>query len=291
MAKCTKCGKFKLFGSFPAGLCPDCKQELEAQRRAADRARRAAEAEAERRAAEEAKRAAEEKARRAAEEKAKHDADLAAQRAAAKVSIPSGKLLSYGYDINMFIPDPSVRNIPGFIKKTVLTVAQEPNNPYDPNAVSLSLNGTVVGYLYRGKHQDMANDFLKRGDFVIAAIDDVGSDKQASIRIEFYDDLGAMGRLLKKYPKVKPCRLTGNTNQDMQENISFCSRGDVCELHYDYGKDKYLVTDIVDIGYLSASAEKIIEEHGRNNCSVFVSDIGETDSGKSTISVYIFPED
>lgn len=293
MNKCTGCGRLKFFGSFPRGLCPDCtRRKLLAERRAdEERARRIAEEAAAKRAAvERAKREAEEAAARiAAAEKAKHDADLAAQKAASQIKLPSDKHFSYGYDEHMYIPDEAVRELPGFIKNTKLSVSMEPDNPHDHNAVSLSLNGHVVGYLYRGARQDMANDFLKRGDFVIAMIDDVGTGNQASIRIEFFDDLGVIGHMLKKFPSAKTYRLTANANRDMQDNIYCCVRGDVCDISYDYDKEKYLVSDGGDIGYLPVSAGKIVEQYGEGQCVVIVADTGTTDSGKDTVSVYVFP--
>ena len=271
MNKCTCCGRLKIFGRFTNSICPDCyqKKQLAAQRAAEEKALRATE--------------------KAAAEKAKRDADLAAQKAASQIKLPAGKHFSYGYDEQMFIPDEAVRELPGFLKNTKLSVSLDPDNPHDQNAVSLSLDGHVVGYLYRGARQDMANDYLRRGDFVIAMIDDVGTGDKASIRIEFFDDLGVIGHMLKKFPSAKTYRLTANTNRDMQDNIYCCVRGDVCDITYDYDKEKYLVSDGGDIGYLPVSAGKIVEQYGEDDCVVIVADTGTSDSGKDTVSVYVFP--
>lgn len=50
----------------------------------------------------------------------------------------------------------------------MLEVLQEPTNPYDPKAVAISSDSGTVGYLHKGRLQDMANDYLKRGYPVIA---------------------------------------------------------------------------------------------------------------------------
>ncbi len=49
---------------------------------------------------------------------------------------------------------------------------QEPTNEYDDKAVLLTLvpQRRKLGYLYRGKMQDMVNDYLNRGDKVIARL-------------------------------------------------------------------------------------------------------------------------
>lgn len=41
---------------------------------------------------------------------------------------------------------------------------REPSNPYDENAVALYVNSIKIGYLYRGKIQDITNEYLCSGD-------------------------------------------------------------------------------------------------------------------------------
>lgn len=49
---------------------------------------------------------------------------------------------------------------------------QEPENPVDDKAVRLMFvpQRRKFGYLYRGKLQDMANDYINRGDKVVARL-------------------------------------------------------------------------------------------------------------------------
>ena len=49
---------------------------------------------------------------------------------------------------------------------------QEPTNPADDKAVLLMFvpQKKKFGYLYRGKIQDMANDYIKRGDKIVARL-------------------------------------------------------------------------------------------------------------------------
>ena len=46
----------------------------------------------------------------------------------------------------------------------LLTLKQEPENVYDDKAVAIYRGTDQLGYLYRGRLQDMANDWLDRGD-------------------------------------------------------------------------------------------------------------------------------
>jgi hypothetical protein len=39
---------------------------------------------------------------------------------------------------------------------TVLTLEGEPDNPYDPEAVALFLNGSKIGYVPRGKNSELS---------------------------------------------------------------------------------------------------------------------------------------
>ncbi len=49
---------------------------------------------------------------------------------------------------------------------------QEPTNPYDPKAVRLMFvpQRRPFGYLYTGRLQDMTNDYINRGDKVVARV-------------------------------------------------------------------------------------------------------------------------
>lgn len=62
----------------------------------------------------------------------------------------------------------------------------EPDNQYDDRAVRLVLdNGHLLGYLYKGKLQDMANDFLRRHLPVTGLVED---DSASSILLGFYKE-------------------------------------------------------------------------------------------------------
>lgn len=61
---------------------------------------------------------------------------------------------------------------PGTKPDNRIALIQEKDNKADPNAVLLLLvpQKKKLGYIYRGKKQDMINDFLNRGDKVTARI-------------------------------------------------------------------------------------------------------------------------
>ena len=136
----------------------------------------------------------------------------------------------------------------------------------------------------------MANDWIGKKMPLRAQLTACMRDKQrAEVTLVFYD-LSQYKKYLAKYPNAKEYRLTGNTNEEMQENIDMCSRGDECSIDYDIEKEKYLVSSGLDIGYLPASAAKHIDADGEGAYDIYVSDIDFNDRGKNVISVYLFPK-
>ena len=74
-----------------------------------------------------------------------------------------GFLESYRYtDVGIFVPEDSTFDLKGFEPGAILTLVQDPENPHDNRAVGLKLHNQLVGYLYRGKLQDMANDWIEK---------------------------------------------------------------------------------------------------------------------------------
>ncbi|MBR1584754.1 MAG: hypothetical protein IJ662_04370 [Clostridia bacterium] len=66
-----------------------------------------------------------------------------------------------------------------------LTFRPEPENRYDPGAVEIYHGAEKVGYMYRGRLQDMCRDFIERGDKVAGVVvsDDFG---KTVYKIAFY---------------------------------------------------------------------------------------------------------
>ena len=56
-----------------------------------------------------------------------------------------------------------------------LLFRQEPSNPYDSKAIAIYDGTQQIGYIYRGIGQDMTNDFINRGDTVLALLREIDS--------------------------------------------------------------------------------------------------------------------
>ena len=67
-----------------------------------------------------------------------------------------------------------------------VTLELEPENPHDADAVRLVLdNGRILGYLYKGKLQNMAGDFLRKHSPVMGIVE---TDSASSILLGFYKE-------------------------------------------------------------------------------------------------------
>lgn len=260
MARCVRCGKGGLFFKVnSSGLCAEC--ELA-----------------------QAKKDAEERQRKAQEEER-------IRREEAKPFVPptstnTGCQLVYRYDeVALYVPDECKVLAASTKFKTLLRLVHEPANTYDPKAVMVTIDqsGSKIGYINKGKLQDMSNDFLSRDDAVFASMNRP-ADGKYTIALYFYMAIDEFMERAKRKYTCKEFTLTGNTNEEMQDNIGLLSIGEKVDFTYDYDKNKHLASaGYGDIGYAPASATSI---DLANNAHVFVSKLTERDSGKMAVSVF-----
>ena len=95
-------------------------------------------------------------------------------------------LLSYKYS-NVKIAMPSLNSVS---LGDFLSFEQEPTNTYDDKAVKIMCGLDKIGYVYRGKMQEMINDFLKKELPIEARIDSISEDS-LSYSIAFYKDINS----------------------------------------------------------------------------------------------------
>lgn len=107
------------------------------------------------------------------------------------VDIPEtleGMPIAYQYtDVDVAILRGQEPNFAYFRSGDTATLKQEPENTYDPNAVAVYANGTKIGYLYKGRIQDIVNDYLrmKRPTWTVITGTDA-EEKKAQICISLY---------------------------------------------------------------------------------------------------------
>lgn len=74
-----------------------------------------------------------------------------------------------------------------------ISLQTEPSNPYDKNAVAVYRMNVKVGYLYRGKLQDMANDYLHRYEDEVFGYIDSSDNRSFTIALGFYKGSNSFG--------------------------------------------------------------------------------------------------
>lgn len=195
--------------------------------------------------------------------------------------IINGWALKYKYDECMFLSDCSVEDLAGKTGET-LDIVLEPENEYDPGAVALFLKGKRIGYVHRGRLQDMIHDWIDRDEKIICYLHKL-TVRDAYCRIGFYKDLD--------YFKGRTFKLIGVTKKDGEgisraRNAEVLSPGDSVWVFVD--DDKYIVTDgPLDFGELPKAAIEYAEGASRIVGKVEECDFDE--NGKPEIYVTIYP--
>lgn len=187
--------------------------------------------------------------------------------------------LAYQYnDINLYITEGEEPNFSEIEPGMPVKLVQEPANTYDKKAVYAEANGIKIGYLYKGVSQNMTNDFINGGFPIISYVSSV-DDNEHGIKLfmAYYKNKRRHGT-----PKV--FKLTGNANDEMQSNILFSANGDEVSVRYDYDKEKYLVSNELELGYLPKSANDSVNGSSEG----YIEEISENDNGKYIVKVTLF---
>lgn len=191
----------------------------------------------------------------------------------------NGTPIAYRYqENNIATPDKYVKNFFSIRPGDPIVFKLEPDNQYDDNAIQLWSNNQMLGYVFRGKLQDMLHDFIKRCDPIYAMVFSVNPQNQKiTYSVAFYRQ---------PTPKFrgKPLatgRLTASAGEEAQENIVLCDVGDELNVDYDYEKERYEVSS--DMGYVGCLPKKLQEY--ADVATFAVEEVEESDSGKSFLVV------
>lgn len=185
----------------------------------------------------------------------------------------NGQPIAYKYDdVGIFAPkDVAVKRDVRY--GDAVTFEYEPDNKYDANAVKAVVCGEFIGYINKGKLQEMIHDFKDSG---LPIFSYVSSCDPVKVFISFYRGAKAPGA-------ANTYKLASNKSEEIQDAIENCDEGDEVEYTYDDEKDKYIAACGGNIGYFPKSANEILE----GGPSVFISEIGEDDDGVYSVEVEI----
>ena len=168
--------------------------------------------------------------------------------------------LKYEYEKEMFVTEEGWQNIPGNLGK-VLRFVKEPDNQYDENAVAIYAGQNKLGYVYKGKNQDMINDWINSDRYLSGYLSRYSlNEKKASYRIGFYASLlpypNRIFSLIKTGKKI-------DEFSKRSDNISMCNEGDAISAELGVESFSYVVYNDMyeEIGELPKSAENFLNEH------------------------------
>lgn len=182
------------------------------------------------------------------------------------------------YDVKIFAGENAARMC---TVNEFLFLKQEKDNEYDSNAIAVkNKNHKKIGYLYKGKLQDMANDYLNHDMDVEAYVffNDIEKN-EILISLAFYkpisdDDIIKTFKIsmsASKYDKLFP----GDVYMDIPV-------GEEIEVEFDDEKDKYIVENW-------ASLPKNLYEYAENdNYSFAVLEDEFQDNESHMITIGIF---
>lgn len=256
MAKCVVCGEKGLFLRVnEKGMCKECQKKFEEQEKSREREQ-----------FEEKTNAAEtEEKKEVIPDGSERDSDNSGCNATISTYrsekayfldiVEDHYILAYQYEhVKIAMPVMGKVDLGDF-----LSFEQEPNNEYDNKAVKVTYGGYPIGYLYRGRMQDMVNDFMRKELPIEARVDSIDSDS-ITCGIAFYKDINSYNGVT--------ATLTKTSKKDFfdiprQDNLSCISEGDELSMEYDYETETYVVSDSCgsELGEISKSvSEKLYSQ-------------------------------
>lgn len=210
------------------------------------------------------------------------------------VTVPSAigeYKIAYQYDEGIALP-----NIENCLVKGIgseLSFVAEPDNEYDKRAIKIIADDMFLGYVYKGRIQDMIHDFTKRQEPIYAKLASIDDDEsKATMVIAFYID---PFRVAAKYENVSTKliktskRIDEYTNR--QDACSSLTRGEVLELEFDVETDTYIALNDIgeEVGEINKKiSDSILEKEDEFEVVCLVDEVDEDDNGKCNVKVLVY---
>lgn len=170
----------------------------------------------------------------------------------------------------------------------------EPTNEYDSNAIKIMQDGNYLGYVYKGRLQQMIHDFNKRNEPYFALIDSI--EPKITYTIAFYKDVTTLDSITTKLIKTnKADSLYEDEDKDLiqyrYEHIENTSIGECLILEYDYMEETYVVSNSYaeELGEINKRmSEKIHNLENDNYIYPYLHNVDENENGKMQCSIIIY---
>lgn len=198
-------------------------------------------------------------------------------------------VLKYSYEKDICLFEYGYTHLAGNGGKT-LKFVQEPDNPYDSEAVAIYLGANKLGYVYRNdKVQKMINDWMRRGEYFTGYLNKFSvADKKATFKIGFYKPLSCYQS--KTYSLVR----TGKKIDDFDtraDNLLECDVGDCVNIS-SLWSDSYVVfqyDSTAEIGELPKNAENFLNGYEDEDIIGIIREIDDENEAapKAKVEIYV----
>lgn len=185
--------------------------------------------------------------------------------------IESSKM-KYSYDdVKIYAMDDAARKCE---IGDLVNFKSEPENEHDPNAIAVYFNDNQIGYIYRGKIQDMINDYIKKEFYILAAVvQNIISENTIVIAIAFYKPV-TDDEIIKSFT----INLSESKYEKIMEECCFMLPvGEEVSVEFDFDKARYTVEQF---GLLPKRLDEYAE--GSEYC-FFLQGEEENDNGGITL--------
>lgn len=201
--------------------------------------------------------------------------------------------VKYNYkDVKMALPKMEYFKEKLNSSQITLQMYQDKKNEYDENAVMLADGLDSVGYLYKGKIQDMANDWIDRDDKIYVGVSKIDIEKEeVFLTLAFYKSIEETLMLYKKSATLVRTSIKQEF-EDRQENISYLEEGDFVDIDiYTTEFENAVVTDSSggELGELPTALSEKMREDNYDYIGKVIA-LTENDSGKYGVKIMIFRE-
>lgn len=204
-------------------------------------------------------------------------------------------ILKYKYD-DVFVAGVEYSN-PNYSELEIgnwVSLSHEPDNEYDNKAIAVMCRDVKIGYIQKGKFQDMILDFQKKNEPIHAHISNINeSENKIYLFIGFYKNpLNELeGCEFIKATLIKTSKRIDEYD-NRQDNFISLEEGELLSLEYDYDTETYIVYNgsSEEIGEISTSvSEKLRDKEDSYELVPVLDELTENDNGKygGKIKVYL----
>lgn len=169
----------------------------------------------------------------------------------------------------------------------------DPDNEYDRKSVRIMCNDLLLGYVFKGKIQDMIHDWKKKGDTIFGAISSIDiKNNEIVYLIAFYKNpFDGIDRYEKIRTKLINTSKKVDDYYNRQDICSGLERGDKLDLEYNFDTETYFATIFAndEAGEISKSVSlKVREKEELDEPVCLVEESTEDDNGKIGVDVLIY---